>query len=407
MAEVIGCGGQIMTSRRNEESYRRTFIYTILTGVLGAVLLIMSHIVKVTDYAFTSEVLRDFGMALLPIFVVGIVYELYLRGQFDGRLNAIIGGLAANPNFTQIVFKDQRLEKMREIINGAQESLVIVGSSPLFEFNESPEFLIEKFAKLKSVIIAYLPPQSHYLQSRVVQSGGVNIVQELRVHQRLINQLRAALRGTNVEFIAYDLPPAEFFYICDDRMLLFTWYPFGRSGEQSPCVFVDNLQKNEESRHFLECFTPSLNFIREKHETGHGPEDSIIEIPPKRKLNAWISNSQPKVCEVFRVSINIGVANDTAAASVGFPESDWSEAESLDLVVSVSCLDCTVEPIWQELRMPRTGDSEKIDFLITSRRAGDHEFTVRVYLAKQMIQLQSLRFTVTVAEARMQPAPAL
>jgi hypothetical protein len=125
---------------------------------------------------------------------------------------------------------------------------------------------------------------------------------------------------------------------------------------------------------------------------------------PKRSLNAWISNPRPTVGEAFRVSINIGIAKDTAAASVGFIEPDWGEAQSMDLVVSVSCLECTVVPSWQELKLPRTGDSKKIDFLITARAAGDREFTVRVYLAKQMIQLQSLRFTVTVAEAQKQSA---
>jgi hypothetical protein len=134
------------------------------------------------------------------------------------------------------------------------------------------------------------------------------------------------------------------------------------------------------------------------------PTASADDVRPKRNLNAWISNPRPKVGEVFRVSINIGTAKDTVAASVSFIEPDWGEAEFMALIVSVSCLDCTVVPSWQELELPRTGDSRKIDFLIAPRVAGDRDFTVRVYLAKQMIQLQSLRFTVKVAEARKQPA---
>ena len=134
------------------------------------------------------------------------------------------------------------------------------------------------------------------------------------------------------------------------------------------------------------------------------PTASADDVRPKRNLNAWISNPRPKVGEVFRVSINIGTAKDTVAASVSFIEPDWGEAEFMALIVSVSCLDCTVVPSWQELELPRTGDSRKIDFLIAPWVAGDRDFTVRVYLAKQMIQLQSLRFTVKVAEARKQPA---
>jgi tetratricopeptide (TPR) repeat protein len=129
--------------------------------------------------------------------------------------------------------------------------------------------------------------------------------------------------------------------------------------------------------------------------TGAGSDDGA-----RRSLNAWISNLRPRVHETFRVTINIGRNNDAAAASVGFIEPDWGEAESIDLAVSVSCLDCTVEPSWQELKLPRTGESGKIDFWITARVAGDREFKVRVFLAKQMIQLQSLRFTVKVAEVQ-------
>jgi hypothetical protein len=259
-----------MTSKRAEEGYKHTIVYTVLIGAIGALLLILSYVVKTSYYYhFASEPLRDFGMVLLPIFVVGMVYELSLRRQFDGNLSRIIGSLPDNSNFTRVVFQDQRYEKMLEIINGARESLIIVGSSPLLEFYKTPEFLIRKFAALKSVTIAYLDPKSDYLQSRVVQSGGVDMRPELDTHQLLINQLREALSGCNVEFIAYDLPPAEFFYISDNRMLLFTWYPFGRPGEQSPCIFVENLQKNEESRQVLDCFTSSLSFIRRKRDAAH------------------------------------------------------------------------------------------------------------------------------------------
>lgn len=251
-----------MTSKRMKVSYKHTVVYTVLIGVIGALLLVMSHVVKNTDYSFCSEVLRDFGMVLLPIFVVGMVYELSLRKQFDHSLSTIITGIPTYSNFTQLVFQDQRIDKMTEIIESAREKLVIVGTSPLLEFCRSPEFLIKKFTALRSVTIAYLDPQSRYLEGRIIQAGNVGMHDEIALHQRLIDTLKGALKGSNVEFIAYDLPPAEFFYICDDRMLLFTWYPFGRPGEQSPCLFVDDLQKNQESRHLLHLFSSSLNFVK-------------------------------------------------------------------------------------------------------------------------------------------------
>jgi hypothetical protein len=269
MREVGSCGGGAMQVHRKEVSYRHAVVYTILIGVIGALLLVISHLIKVTEYGFASEVLRDFGMVLLPIFVVGLVYELALRRQFDGSLSRILNGMAANNSFIQLVFQEQRYDKMAEVIESARETLVIVGSSPLLEFYKSPEVLIKKFATLRSVTIAYLPPEATHLQSRIVQSGDADIRPELQTHQLLIDRLKAELPAGKVEFVAYDLPPAEFFYICDDRMLLFTWYPLGRPGEQSPCLFVDDLQKTKDSRKFLDYFMSSSKFIRMKSNAAH------------------------------------------------------------------------------------------------------------------------------------------
>ena len=58
-----------MQVHRKEVSYRHAVVYTILIGVIGALLLVISHLIKVTEYGFASEVLRDFGMVLLPIFL--------------------------------------------------------------------------------------------------------------------------------------------------------------------------------------------------------------------------------------------------------------------------------------------------------------------------------------------------
>ncbi len=112
-----------MQAQRKEVSYRHAVVYTILIGVIGALLLVISHLIKATEYGFASEVLRDFGMVLLPIFVVGLVYELALRRQFDGSLSRIISGMAANNNFVQLVFQEQRYDKMAKIIESARESL--------------------------------------------------------------------------------------------------------------------------------------------------------------------------------------------------------------------------------------------------------------------------------------------
>jgi hypothetical protein len=120
----------------------------------------------------------------------------------------------------------------------------------------------------------------------------------------------------------------------------------------------------------------------------------------KRNLNAWIDDPQPKAEKLFHVLINVGVPKDSAKVSVPFAEPDWHGADFIDLVVALSSIDCDVEPSWHKLKLPRTGDSETIMFAVTPNVAGDHEFSIRVYLAKQMIQLQWLSFTVTVSPAQ-------
>jgi uncharacterized protein YegL len=130
----------------------------------------------------------------------------------------------------------------------------------------------------------------------------------------------------------------------------------------------------------------------------------VDDLHPKRSLNAWISHPRPNVGEAFRVSINIGATKDSPIASVGFIEPGSSDQEFVELIVAIASLGCRVVPSWQKLKLPRTGETEKVDFHITARVGGDREFSVSVYLAKTMIELQSLRFKVTVAPAQVQPA---
>jgi hypothetical protein len=135
-----------------------------------------------------------------------------------------------------------------------------------------------------------------------------------------------------------------------------------------------------------------------------GNGEKSASLGPTRNLNAWIDDPCPRAGKLFRVSINIGVPYDSAAASVPLVELDWHGVDFIDLGIAVSSIDCDVMPWWRELRLPRTGDSETIVFKVTTDVAGTHEFSIRVFLLKQMIQLQSLMFTVTVAAAQVELA---
>jgi hypothetical protein len=52
-------------------------------------------------------------------------------------------------------------KKWKKIIGSARESLIIVGTTPLFEFAKKPDVLIKRFQQLKSVTIAYLDSDSN------------------------------------------------------------------------------------------------------------------------------------------------------------------------------------------------------------------------------------------------------
>jgi hypothetical protein len=118
----------------------------------------------------------------------------------------------------------------------------------------------------------------------------------------------------------------------------------------------------------------------------------------RRSLNAWIDDAAPRPGRPFHLRINIGAAVGGEAGSVVFVEPDWHGVDRIDLIVAVASAKCIVEPAWRELSLERTGDSEMLDFVVTALVPGDHDFTVRVYLAKQMVRLQSLSFSVVVAE---------
>jgi hypothetical protein len=135
-------------------------------------------------------------------------------------------------------------------------------------------------------------------------------------------------------------------------------------------------------------------------------KESPIDSVEKRYLNAWIDDPRPIAGKIFHVLVNIGAPNHSAVSSVAFANLDWDGVEFIELVIAIYSVDCDVEPSWHELKLPRAGESETIKFAVTPEVAGDHEFSIRVYLAKQMIQLQSLSFTVTVAAAELQPAEA-
>lgn len=282
----------------SEISYRHTVGYTGLLGVIGALCVAISIVSGKSSEAWLMEALRDLGLMLFPLSVVSLICEVTLRRQSDQqsdkimsalrRLDTLMNIIADDRGFVEIVYQEDRQRKMEEIIDGARDSLVIVGTSPLFEFAKKPDVLVRRFRELKSVTIVYLASDSEFVRSRGVQSGAVDGTrEELGIHDKLVQELKANLKAYNVRFIPYDLPPAEFFYICDDRMLLANWYPFGESGVRCPCIFVENLQTNQSSERLLSHYMVSLDFIISSSE-GAKESSKQAEIRPARSSGALL-----------------------------------------------------------------------------------------------------------------------
>lgn len=141
-------------------------------------------------------------------------------------------------------------------------------------------------------------------------------------------------------------------------------------------------------------------------ETAAKPPPPQRPAEPARRLNAWLDVAMPEVAEFFHILINIGAPVAGAVGSEPLPELDWHGIESLDLIIALTCIDCEIIPFWQKLTLPRTGDSATIKFEILLPNAGTYDFTVRVYLAKQMIQLQSLSFSITAERVQLRAAGA-
>jgi choline dehydrogenase len=133
------------------------------------------------------------------------------------------------------------------------------------------------------------------------------------------------------------------------------------------------------------------------------PETASTAEP--RAVNVWVSEHTLEVDEPFTVSMNIG-ASQGKGVSHPFTEPprdpELDDAEPIDLVVSLYSLNCAVAPSWQELKLPRQGDTDVIRFTVVALSDGVCELSIRVYLSKRLILLQSVSFTVTVSPARVE-----
>ena len=117
-------------------------------------------------------------------------------------------------------------------------------------------------------------------------------------------------------------------------------------------------------------------------------------VPAPRHLNAWTDDDAPQSHQSFHIFVNIGELRGSAAKSVLFPEMDWGNKAAIGLLVALSAPDCTIDPPWGKLLLPRFGNSNILDFTIVASKGGKLTFSISVYLEKQMIRVQVVTFEV-------------
>lgn len=243
--------------KQTENQFGYIFLFSL--GAIGIALLIISNLLN-EDRRLLSRILFDLGMMFFPISIVGGMYTLVMRQEVERYF------LNKANETVEVVFPEARQQKMRELIVDAKKSIIIVGNSPLYEFRNSIDWLSEQLSGLRSIKIAYLASDSSYVTARMAQSGGYDIRPQLLINHEIVTKLAQDPKIKNLEAIMYDLPPAEFFYIADDRAILATWYPFGEAGESCPCIFVDDLSV-EHAQRLHSHYMKSLAFLKRQFGT--------------------------------------------------------------------------------------------------------------------------------------------
>jgi len=121
--------------------------------------------------------------------------------------------------------------------------------------------------------------------------------------------------------------------------------------------------------------------------------------PTQRRAIVAITRLPDEVL-AYRARVRIGVPR-AGESGEPFKEPDWGEREYLDLRVTLEGLEAQVTPAWHELRLPRRGDSEHIDFRVVAQEEGELQLSLRIYTARDFLLLEEydLKFNVRKREA--------
>jgi hypothetical protein len=138
---------------------------------LGVCLIVLSHFIAVNEPFPWAAIVRDVGIVLAPIAIISMIYEVIIRQEVVEHMRELARGFA----LVDLIFPESRHAKLDDIIDEARDNLIILGVTPLLEFVGQEQRLISRLNGLRSVKIAYLASTSPYIETRAIQSFGVDI----------------------------------------------------------------------------------------------------------------------------------------------------------------------------------------------------------------------------------------
>jgi ABC-type sugar transport system ATPase subunit len=127
-----------------------------------------------------------------------------------------------------------------------------------------------------------------------------------------------------------------------------------------------------------------------------GPAQTNETAHAGRRLNAWVDDASPQQGRPFTVLVNVGSPRGRGLADAPFIEPDFGALAAIELLISLSGLEADIEPGEQRVLLPKTGATETISFKVSMDKAGSQVLSIKVYLAKQMILLQHLSFSMVI-----------
>jgi hypothetical protein len=168
----------------------------------------------------------------------------------------------------------------------------------------------------------------------------------------------------------------------------------------------------------LSVIRPQMSKVRPRRSPATQPDDHLrheplsgnSEIPApdaeeKRRINAWIEDGEPPLEKghTYQLGVNIGKRRQHALADAEFPNVEWKNEQSLQILVVISGHGLVVKPRERLVTLPRNGDSEPAYFSVTPVLENSDTLLLRIslYLARELTLLEEFEIPIRTRSAIM------